>query len=310
MIGIQDMSNVHLTGVDLNLLPILDALLRERHVTRAAKRVGLSQSAMSHALARLREVLDDPILVRSGRKMVPTDHAETLEPALREALGAIEGVLGAQESFEPSTAKHLFRLATEDFGAMLLAPPLLRALRIEAPGIDLDMAPRPRDVTLAGLENREIDLAIAVVGALPASLRRQRLLREQFACVVRRGHPRINKRLTLKQYVELPHALIGVGDPGRTVVDAALDEHGLSRRVVLRVGHFLVAPLIVAESDLVLTLPRRLAERFVRMAPLALFPPPVELEGFALHAVWHERRQREPAHRFLRELVARVSARV
>jgi DNA-binding transcriptional LysR family regulator len=191
---------------------------------------------------------------------------------------------------------------------MLLAPPLLQALRREAPGVDLDIGPQEREMVFASLESKAIDLAIGVFFDLPAPLRRQRLLEEDFACVVRRGHPRINKRLTLKQYAELPHALIGVGTPGRGVVDTALEERGLERHVALRVGHFLAAPLIVAESDLVLTLPRRLAERFVRMAPLTLHEPPVELRGFALTAVWHERRQRDPAHRFLRELVARVAA--
>jgi len=308
MMVIIIMSNVHLSGIDLNLLPILDALLRERHVTRAARRVGLSQSAMSHALARLRELLDDPILVRSGRTMVPTERAEALEGVLRDALGALEGVLGASETFDPTRDQRVFRLASEDFGTMLLAPPLSRALRREAPGIDLDIGAHPRDQVFAGLEDKTLDLAIGVYPRLPASLRRQRLLEDGFACVVRRGHPRIRKRLTLKQYVELPHALIGVGQPGRTAVDRALAARGLERRVALRVGHFLAAPLIVAESDLVLTLPRRLAERFVRMAPLTLHAPPVELAGFAIHAVWHERRQREPAHRFLRELLARVAA--
>lgn len=310
MIGIITMSHVHLFGIDLNLLPILDALLRERHVTRAAERVGLSQSAMSHALARLRALVDDPILVRSGRTMVPTERAESLEPALREALEAIEEALGATETFEPATAQRLFRIASEDFGTMLLVPPLLRRLRSEAPGIDLDVGSQARRRVFDALEEKSLDLAIGVFGELPASLRQQRLLEDGFACVVRRGHPRVNKRLTLKQYVELPHALIGVGEPGPTVVDTALARRGLERRVALRVGHFLAAPLVVAETDLVLTMPRRLAERFVRLAPLVLHTPPVELEGFAIYAVWHERRQGEPAHRFLRELVARVAAEV
>lgn len=309
MIGITVMNEVHLTAVDLNLLPVLDALLRERHVTRAAKRVGLSQSAMSHALARLRELLGDPILVRSGRTMVATERAEALEEPLRDALASLEGMLGASESFDPATAEGTFRIASQDFATMLLAPRLLQRLREQAPLLNLDMADR-RDRLFGALEDKSLDLAIGVFGDLPASIRQRRLVVEDFACVVRRKHPRIRKRLTLKQYAELPHALIGVSDPGPTLVDRALAEHGLERRVAVRIGHFLAAPLVVAETDMVLTLPRRLAERVAAMAPLALHEPPVPLEPFSLSAIWHERRQREPAHRFLRELLAETAAAV
>ena len=310
MIGILAMHDAHLSGIDLNLLPALDALLRERHVTRAAQRVGLSQSAMSHALARLRELLGDPILVRSGHGMVPTERAEALEGPLRDALAALESALGAQDHFDPATAERSFHIAAEDLGQVLFLPAVLRALRERAPGIDLDVMPRERAALLGSLEDKSIDLVIGVFAdPLPAAFRTQRLLVEDFVCVTRRGHPRIRKRLTLKQYAELPHALIGVGQRGvPTAVSRALAAHGLERRVALRVGSFLAAPLIVAETDLVLTLPRRLAERVVKMAPLVVHEPPVELEGFAFAAVWHERRQREPAHRFLRELVAAAAA--
>ncbi len=307
MIVIIDMNELHVSAIDLNLLPVLDALLRERHVTRAAKRIGLSQSAMSHALARLRELLGDPILVRSGRTMVPTERAESLEIPLRDALESLESVLGASEAFEPASAEGTLRVACEDFGTMLFAPGLFRRLRARAPSLNLDIGAYRRDRVIAGLEDKSLDLAIGVYTDLPASIRMRRLLQPDFVCVVRRGHPRIRKRLTLKQYAELPHALIGIGDPGPTFVDEALAEQGLTRRVALRIGHFLAAPLVVAETDLVLTLPRQLGERIAQMAPLTLHEPPVLLDPFPLSAIWHERRQREPAHRFLRELVAETA---
>ena len=308
ILGILTMHAMHLSSVDLNLLPVLDALLRERHVTRAARRVGLSQSAMSHALRRLREVLDDPILVRSGRTMVLTERAERLEAPLREALDALQTALGAEEAFDPATASRRFHLAAEDLASVLFLPGLLRRSRQDAPAIDFDVMPQHGAALFAGLEDKSIDLSIGVHRELPAFLRQQRLLVEDFVCVVRRGHPRIRKRLTLKQYAELPHALIGVGDRGPTRVGTALAARGLERRVALRVGSFVAAPLIVAETDLVLTLPRRLAERVVEMAPLAIHEAPIELEPFAFSAIWHERRQREPAHRYLRSMVAAVAA--
>ncbi len=182
--------------------------------------------------------------------MVPTERAETLEGPLREALESLEGILGAGESFDPGTAEGTLRIACEDFGTMLLAPGLFQRLRDRAPGLDLDIGAHPRERVLASLEDKSLDLAVGVYTELPASIRGRRLLHSDFVCVVRRGHPRIRKRLTLRQYAELPHALIGVGDPGPTFVDEALAEHGLRRRVALRIGHFLAAPLVVAETDL------------------------------------------------------------
>jgi DNA-binding transcriptional LysR family regulator len=301
------MHEMHLGAVDLNLLVALDALLRERSVTRAARHVGLSPSAMSHALARLRAFFGDPLLVRGQRGMVPTERAESLEAPLREALAAIEGLLGAGARFDPATARASFVIAAEDYGSTLLLPALLTRLRAEAPGIDLDVVGPTADLH-AKLERKEVDLSIGVVREPPAALRVQRLFDDGFACVVRRGHPRVKARLTLQQYVELPHARIGTGVRGPSVVDEALAKRGLRRRVALRIGHFLAAPLIVAETDLVLTLPRRLALKLQAMAPLVVHEPPLELSGITISQAWHERRQADSAHAWLRQRVAATVA--
>ncbi|MEZ4336968.1 MAG: LysR family transcriptional regulator [Sandaracinaceae bacterium] len=301
------MNRVHLAALDLNLLVALDALLRERHVTRAARSIGLSQSAMSHALRRLRATLDDPILVRGATGMVATPRAEALEAPLREVLDAAEALFTAAPEFDPKTSEQLYTLATEDFISTFVVPPLLARLRDEAPRTDLDVGSRSRRDVLAGLEQSELDLAIGVYRNPPASMRVSTLFEERYACIVRRGHPRVRRRLTKKQYLELPHAIIAVGERGGGPVDAALAEMGERRRVLLRVGHFLAAPLIVARTDLVLTLPERLATMLAAMAPLDVHPPPIELEGFSVIQMWHERRQRDPAHVFLRRLVADVA---
>ncbi|MCB9591999.1 MAG: LysR family transcriptional regulator [Sandaracinaceae bacterium] len=310
MMLIAIMHNAHLVSTDLNLLVALDALLRERHVTRAARAVGLSQSAMSHALRRLRAVFGDPLLVRGATGMVATPRAEALEAPLRELLEGAEALLARSPAFDPSTAAQVFTLASEDFVSALLVPDLLGRLRAEAPRCDLDVAPYAKAVMLDRLERSELDLAVGVYRELPASIRVQTLFEEDYACVVREGHPRVKRRLTFRQYVDLPHALIGVGERGAAPVDTALAALGERRRVLLRVGHFLAAPLIVAQSDLILTLPRRLANRLARMAPLVLHEPPVEIPGFRVSQLWHERRQRDPAHVFLRRTVAEVAAHV
>lgn len=304
MFYIVIMHRLHLASLDLNLLVALDALLRERHVTRAARSIGLSQSAMSHALGRLREAFDDPLLVRGASSMVPTPRAEHLEAPLREILDATEALVAAQPELDPRGLRRLFNIGSEGFLATLLVPPLMRRLREQAPGVDLDVAPRaPRDVA-GELERNEIDLALGVFSRAPAAMRIQTLFEERYAVVVRRDHPRVKRRLTLKQYLELPHALIGVGPRGGGPVDSALAARGAERRVMLRIGSFLAAPLIVAQSDLLLTLPERLARMFTGVAPLVVHRPPIELRAFPAVQMWHERRQRDPAHAFLRRLVA------
>jgi len=304
MIYISIMNRLHLASMDLNLLVALDALLRERHVTRAARSIGLSQSAMSHALGRLRETFDDPLLVRGASGMVPTPRAERLEGPLREILDATESLVAAEPELDPAALKRLFNVGSEDFLATLLVPPLMRRLREEAPGVDLDVSPRAPRAVPGALERNELDLAIGVFAQAPSAMRVQTLFDERYAVVVRRDHPRVKRRLTLRQYLELPHALIGVGPRGGGPVDEALAALGERRRVMLRIGGFLAAPLIVAQSDLVLTLPERLARMFADFAPLAIHRPPIELHAFSAMQMWHERRQRDPAHVFLRRLVA------
>ncbi|MGE0788177.1 MAG: LysR family transcriptional regulator [Sandaracinaceae bacterium] len=304
------MSVVHLASIDVNLLVALDALLRERHVTRAARSIGLSQSAASHALARLRALFDDPLLVRTSSGMVPTERAEALERPLREALAGLEAVLGHETRFEPASAKLTFRIVSEDFVGAFLVPDLLASLRARAPGIDLDVVRGRPPAVYADLEAKRIDLALGVFRDPPPSIRIQRIGEGDFVCVVRKGHPKLGKRLTLKRYTELPHALIGTGARGAAPVDVALAERGLSRRIVLRIEDFLAAPLIAAETDLILTLPRALARRFATMAPLAIYEPPLPLATFPISQVWHERRQTDPAHAWMRAEIAAHTPRV
>ena len=297
---------MHLTAIDLNLLLSLDALLGERSVTLAARRVGLTQSAMSHALGRLRKLFGDPLLIRGAKQMLLTPRAEALAQPLREALSSLESAIGNRAAFTPRGATGVFAIACEDYISSLLVPSMVRRLSAEAPKLALDIQARAPD-TSDKLESGEVDIAIGVFRG-PASGMRQRLLfSENFACVVRRDHPVINKRLTLKRYVELPHILVGDGPRGRGAVDAALERVGETRRVAARVATFLSAPLIVAETDLVLTIPARLAQRFARLYDLQVFAPPVVIADFKYHCRWHERWQNDPRHQWLRQVVAAES---
>ncbi len=300
-----------LSAIDLNLLVQLDALLAEAHVTRAASRAGVTQSAMSRALARLRELLADPILVRTGRGMVPTARALALAAPLRRALTELEAVVLERPTFDAQTSKRIFTLATSDFAEALLLPPLRARLSREAPQVDVAVVRAGRDPGGA-LEDEEIDLAVSPHrGSAPALVWRH-LFHEDFICMARKGHPELRgkKRLSLERFLALPQVMIAPdGKPG-SVLDDELARLGKRRRVALRVPSFLVAPLVVAESDLIGTFPARLARRMARALPLQLFPTPLALPGFDILTAWHERFRQDAGHAWFRRVLTEVAAEV
>lgn len=307
------MNGVHLGSLDLNLIVALDALLQERNVTRAAARLGITQSATSHALARLRAVTGDALLVRTSKGMVPTVRAEALGPPVRRALEEMTRALAPPTSFDPRTARLRFTLGTSDYGELVLLPKLVELLTREAPGIDLRVRSIGREIA-APLGSAAIDLAVApIVAPEEASgLLRRRLFDEGFVCVVRRGHPLAGKKLTVARFAAASHALISPGEQEGGFVDDALARMGLARRVAVMVPHFLIAPHLVATSDLVLTLARRVADALAKPLRLAVLLPPKELSlaSFTMTAMWHERTQNDPAQRWIREKLAEVAQRV
>lgn len=297
-----------ISSIDLNLLVALDALVEERSVTRAGQRIGLSQPAMSNVLARLRQVLDDPVLVRTSKGMVPTTRASELIGPVRKALAELEGALATHRKFEPSKAQRVFRIRAMDHTWVVLLPHVARRLASLAPGIRLDFSPHDES-TSADLEAGAIDAAV-VVGkrhGRGAGFRRVELYDDNFDCLVRRNHPQVKRRLTLKHYVELGHVLASPSSRRGGLVDRALKKQGLSRRVHVIVPHFVAAPFVVAQSDLITTLPRGVARPFARMLDLRVFPPPIEFKGGPWFLLWHERTLRDPAHVWLREQIIEVS---
>ena len=304
--------------LDANLLVALDALLRERNVTRAARHNGISQSAMSHTLKKLRELFEDPLLVRTGREMSLTPRAEALELPLRAALDALARAVAEPEAFDPQTARRTFRIAAPDLAEMFFAPEL--QARLQAIGADL------RIVMLRGgadprreheaLMTGELDLLLAprMLGGeafeaeMPAQgFARRSLLHDDWSGFVRRGHPGLGARgkLGLKAYLSGRHVMVSPTGTGPGPVDLLLAESGRRREVALRVTHFASAPLAVADSDLILTAPSSLS-RLVGHLKLACFPVPVPLAAHSIDAVWHERFHADAGHRWLRELLAEL----
>jgi len=292
--------------IDLNLLTALDALLQEGSVSRAARRIGLSTPAMSHALSRAREQLEDPLLVRSGREMVLTPYAESLRDRVRAALAEAQGVLEPERPLELRSLRRSFTIQATDHTITVLGSTLDRLARAEAPRVTLRFLPTAPDDSVS-VRDGECDLAIGIYGELPPELRIRQLFTERFVCVVRKDHPSVGKRLSVEHFVQLEHVQIAPrGKPGG-YLDEVLQERGLERHVARAVPFFLAALQLTSESDCVLTVSERLAKAMAERFNLRILEVPVPLKPYALSMLWHPRLDGDPAHRWLREVVARTA---
>jgi DNA-binding transcriptional LysR family regulator len=290
---------------DLSLLLTLDALLQEANVTLAARRLGLSTPAASHALARIRERLDDPILVRAGRKMVLTPRAEELRPQVRSLVEDATRVMSAAVPFSPRDLKRTFTIFTTDHVLLVLGPAVDRILRDEAPDVCLRFLPSVMEDWVP-LRDGAADLSVCVLGHFPAEFRTRQLFTDRFVCVVRTGHPKVGKRLTLDQYLALDH--IVVSPLGRAShVDAVLAERGHERRIRRTVPFFNSGLLMAAATDYVLTVSDRAALALAPTLGLRLVEPPLPLSAYSLNLLWHPRLENEPANRWLRDVFVRAA---
>lgn len=296
---------MHVMDFDLNLLKALDALLEARSVTRAAKLLSLSQPATSHALGRLREALGDPLLVRVGAAQVLTDRAEQLKEPVKETLRRASAVLLSPEDVSPAKLVRSFTVNLADYTELAILPSLTERLSREAPGVSITCRPHFSD-PMEGLA--QSDLWLGVNPPDQPGLMVQRLLSDSYLCVVRKGHPFARRKVSLSAFLGLRHVQIAPGGMPGGPLDDLLASRGLSRTVAVRVPHFLVAPLLVARSDLVLTAPRRLVETFAELAGLHVFEPPVRIPSFTIQQAWLAKHQADPAHRYFRACVKAASA--
>jgi len=290
-------------SVDLNLLVALDALLGERNVTRAAARLSLSQSAMSAALARLRAVFGDPLLLRTAGGMLPTSKGLELAAPVRQLVADVGRLVQQAGAFEPASARVTFTIAASDYVEYAILPRLVDYLEANAPLARL--AVRAMDFGAVGrqLETGEVDLGILGAGFAPPNARSRPLFLERFVCVVRRDHPRVRERLTLDEFCAIEHLLVAPSGGGFTAqTDDALAAIGRSRQVRLSVPHFLLVPEILVRSDMVVMLPERLARGY--RDRFRIFEPPLAMPPFAIVEVWHERTHRDPALVWLRQALA------
>ena len=292
--------------LDLNLLVTLDTLLAEHNVTRAALRLNLSQPSVSVHLARLRDIFNDPLLLPGPRGMRPTARGDALREPLRLALEALDRAVSPAKPFDPQVADNIWRVAAFDYGESTIVQPSLLGLRTAAPHSRLAVIETAPSRIAKQAELGEIDLAFHTREGSPPNLRQRILFSERYVLVGRAGHPGLQKTPSLAQFCMLEHVMVSPDGGGFFgVTDNVLADAGLSRRVVLSVPHFLFVMSVLASSELVAMLPSRLV---LNNSALQVVEPPVEIPGFEMAMLWHERSHRDPAHQWLREhIVASVS---
>lgn len=300
------MPEQYLRKIDLNLLIVLRTLLETLSVSRTAQRLGMSQPAVSRALASLRLLFNDRLLVKSGAKMLPTARALQLTEPLQEVVTAVFAALEPPALFEPRTTQRHFKIATSDYGGTVILPRLSQAFFEQAPDAKLEAGTFSRQ-SFSDLGSGELDLALYSDDTVPETLRTRNLYRERFVCLVRTEHPALatedSGELSLRDFLAYSHVLVTVigGLTGR--VDTALAALGHERKIGLWLPYFAAAALAVADSDLILTMPRRAAAVFTAMLDVKILDPPIQIDDYNYRMVWHERVHNEPAHAWLRQLI-------
>lgn len=294
----------NLRNIDLNLLVILDALLTERHVSRAAVRLNMSQPAVSHALARLRELFDDQLLIREGAGLSLTIKAMEIAKPITEVLSGVRGVLGPL-GFEPATTQHRFHLAMSDYGGSIVLPGLVSELRNNAPGIDLGISQFSREGMIARILDGEIDIGFGVFPHLPAQINADELMTDEYVCLLDRRSLK-GWLFDAAMYFSRPHALVAVRGDATTEIDESLKLAGHTRHIAVVVPHWGVAPQLIAGTDLILTIARGGLKNLPPDDNLIVRPVPVALPPIPFVQIWHKRRDGDPAHRWLRTKIASI----
>lgn len=306
--GHIEMNDIQLRRLDLNLLLALDALLHAEEVGLAAERMRLTPSAMSHALRRLRIHFDDPLLIKGKGRMLRTAKAEALAGPLRKALLELEQAVNIEAHFSPATARRHFSIATNDYGDLIILPRLMALLAGQAPGIDLRVSHFDPETSQAPLETGNIELALHHPLQRAAEIHQQLLFKDDYCCAVRKHHPGIESPFDLENYLRMSHLRITARRDRPDPIDQALSRLNRTRRLALTIPNFSSAPMLVATTDLVLSAPRRCIQEWCRILPIESHELPLELPGFSIAMLWHERFQRDPAHQWLREKLRRIAA--
>ena len=300
------MQEINLAGVDLNLLVLFDALMAERNVTRAASRVGLTQPAASHALTRLRGLFKDPLFVRTPKGMVPTTLAVKAAGPIRSALDQIRDVLTSEQAFDAAQSDRIFMIGLSDYAAFLLLPGLLERIESHAPNVRLVVRNTNHTSGLSMIDAGDVELIVGNFPDPPQHMSEDFLYLEEFVCAGRRDHPDLNDNLDIETYLGLRHLHVSLKGEPQGYLDDIIRSRGFHRNVVVTVGHFLVAPFLLASTDAIATEPRRILEPLGMQLNLKLMRPPIDIPPFKVTQIWHKRYDTDQGHKWLRNLAQEV----
>jgi DNA-binding transcriptional LysR family regulator len=294
--------------IDLNLLVVFDALAQDRSVTRAGQRLGISQPALSHALARLRHMLKDDLFLRTPAGMEPTPRAQELVEPIRQALSGLRDALAGAHNFDPAGARQSFTIAVNNHAALVMAPPLAVAATTDAPGVRLDFRPSGTLDTPDLLDRAEIDIALGTVAAPGERFADRRLFHDGFVAVLRKAHhaAAVEGPISLETLAELPHLTLSSTGENTDFVDARLEEAGFAREVALR-APLLAAGAVLAQSDMVAVMSERAARQFATYLPLSILALPFPTPTLTTAMLWHRRSDAVPAHGWLRSMIVKVA---
>jgi len=297
-------TNMNVHDLDLNLLRVFDAVLHEGSVTAAAARLELTQPAVSNALGRLRALLGDPLFTRTANGMAATPFARGVAEPVRQALALLETALAHGPGFDPATATRAFRFYMSDLGQVEFLPPLVERLQRMAPGVRLEAVAVDLEELADALGSGALDVAVGFLPGLGPPIARRALFRDPYLCLMRADHP--IRRLTKKAFLEASHVLMTYRAGGHRVIEDALERAGVARRIALRVPHFTVVPMVLERTDLILTLPARVARVYERRGRFKVLPPPVPIPQAEVSVYWHERFAADPGNEWLRQQVVEL----
>jgi DNA-binding transcriptional LysR family regulator len=297
---------VNLSQVDLNLFVVLEAVYREGNLTRAGLQLNLTQPAISHALKRLRDLLQDPLFVRQGAHMMPTPFTRNMIEQVRQALQILELNLRQSHNFVPELARRNFHLSLWEYLEALILPSLLNRLAHAAPGMSITTSRVKRRDLETELASGSVDLAVEIPMTTSDRIRQKWLLNEPFVVLARRGHPAIHGSLDLETYLAQRHIQVSSRRRGPSLVDIELSRRGLRRQVCLRSPYNFTACLVVSQTDMLLTLPERHAQLLTIGSTNQLFPFPLHTPRLEAHLYWHESVENDPANLWLREQIESV----
>jgi len=299
---------MELKDIDLNLLVIFNQLLIERNVSKVAENLGLGQPAVSNALARLRKLFGDELFIRTSSGMQPTTFADQLAESIGYALGMIHGAINVKNSFDPATSKRRFSIGMTDIGEIHILPGLMEKIPELAPSVSINTVRNTAINLKDAMEAGQIDLAIGLLPQLKAGFFQQRLFTQHYVCMFRDGHPLDKKVVLAADFYEADHVAIVSTGTGHGMVDEILDKNLAQRKVKLTVPHFVAVSRILQSTNLIATVPERLAEHMAKPFGLKYIPHPVKLPQIAINLFWHAKYHKDPANQWLRGLLFKLHA--